>query len=878
VEWDKYHRNVLKLSRAYETSWLATELLSVGKELDRLFHMGDGTKILRLAAAQTGAPLRRMNLPNVTRSSLGMRPLAGSVLVNFKNYASSVFAREAWRFDDHHKGATAAEVLDIGRRLTSVALVSFTLVFVDYHDQTEEPWLKQIQSTTRGEPWALEHERRERMRRESRVQGALYWIREFVRVIYLLSQHAPPTDLRNLARAAFYARASDFWRAFGGPFTEHAPVAQDRCRVADCARGSAWARVLPRFMLALPSLACLPCPTFHDAELLAVVPPAKSRSWCLGSHCQCAFLASREQSADPLYARAQVRGRMHTLPAWVVNSPRGGVRMHSRPGELQPAPLRVHYRDPDAPLPLGLAGSRDLFRHGHRVIEGGHVSNCRIRAIDIEVFKEIDAGLAGMEAVGLSVLEAGCSLFSETEGMNAGMARAFACMNQCFDFSRLVREAPTDSDVTAFKQLARMLLPILRRTEWPPYPEVVRGWPRKDTLEAGLEALARQYALLMHRVRAASTARPRLAASWWRTTGYRVTPVAAREWLLRLTRQRCARFRPGANDVANAAALISAFVFGAPSWRLSARLLVALGYPKRKTARMNGRTWQRWQFRPGRSPGGLCTALLPSCKGKLLRVTETLREVDVSAVSAAIDSDEYFARGLPSTGPAEPRRSAWHVVKVHNQSRTMNAVEAANERIGSVMGTYCDKRAHPNASAVLDRTMLHEAGVQCAGDPQDEELVAIVANTFRQLGLSPEHSARSLRHRRELAQSYARLDAASSSESDSSAESAVGSGAEDRAREALSQYGSRKEVLAAAGADRARSMPEMSATDGLRRALAGVDHVVKKQRLFHDLQRDKADGADDRLTAWMDGREGRAWLTQRETRLRAHLPPGVKPC
>ena len=148
-------------------------------------------------------------------------------------------------------------------------------------------------------------------------------------------------------------------------------------------------------------------------------------------------------------------------------------------------------------------------------------------------------------------------------------------------------------------------------------------------------------------------------------------------------------------------------------------------------------------------------------------------------MSAAIDSDEFFARGAPS---AAVRRSAWHCVKIHNHARTMNAVESANERVGSVMGTYYNRRVHPNASLVLDRTMLHEADVQCAGSPQDEELVGVVASTFQRLGLTPDLCERSHRRRRERqAQDAAlgradALDAASSSDADSSGESAVGAG------------------------------------------------------------------------------------------------------
>ena len=159
--------------------------------------------------------------------------------------------------------------------------------------------------------------------------------------------------------------------------------------------------------------------------------------------------------------------------------------------------------------------------------------------------------------------------------------------------------------------------------------------------------------------------------------------------------------------------------------------------------------------------------------------------------------------------------------------------------------------------------------------------MGVVASTFQRLGLTPDLCERSHRRRRERqAQDAAlgradALDAASSSDADSSGESAVGAGG--HASEALLRYEFRGDVAEAAVANRARALPDMSLTPGLRRALTGPGEVVKPQRLFHDLQRSQADGAGDRLAKWMGGEEGRAWLIQRETRLRAHLPRGIKP-
>ena len=211
---------------------------------------------------------------------------------------------------------------------------------------------------------------------------------------------------------------------------------------------------------------------------------------------------------------------------------------------------------------------------------------------------------------------------------------------------------------------------------------MARGWPRAATLDAGLDALARQYALLMLWVRKAKEVKPRLAATFWKTSGYHVCPVIVPRWLLAFVRQCCGEC---SNLVSSAAARISEFLLGpATVWKLSAPVLFMPGHTALSTKRIWQSNRRRWEFRLGRSPGSLCVAFVPGLERKLLRATYAVREVDLSAVNAAIDCDEYFARGLPST--SAPRQSAWQAVKIRNQCRTMNALEAPCERTGSLMG------------------------------------------------------------------------------------------------------------------------------------------------------------------------------------------------
>ena len=52
TEWDKYHREVIKLGRTYDDSWYATELREVAVQLYHLFHLGDGSKIMRMVSVK----------------------------------------------------------------------------------------------------------------------------------------------------------------------------------------------------------------------------------------------------------------------------------------------------------------------------------------------------------------------------------------------------------------------------------------------------------------------------------------------------------------------------------------------------------------------------------------------------------------------------------------------------------------------------------------------------------------------------------------------------------------------------------------------------------------------------------------------------------
>ena len=152
---------------------------------------------------------------------------------------------------------------------------------------------------------------------------------------------------------------------------------------------------------------------------------------------------------------------------------------------------------------------------------------CVASSIVISSFQEVDAACRTIAGFIDNCISEGAKLYGD-EGVSRGMQASLAAMNSCFDFARLVAMPPGHRELSDFRSLAVMLLPILRKCSYPASPRfaaVVRGWPRQANLDAGLDLLVKQYELLMLRVRRA--ARGRLAGEdeWWTTTACEVAAL-----------------------------------------------------------------------------------------------------------------------------------------------------------------------------------------------------------------------------------------------------------------------------------------------------------------------------------------------------------------
>ena len=202
TEWDKWHREDLVLTRAVKAVPMAVELFEVCGLMDQWFNLGEGRLLLKKAAKVAGTRLRSGALPGLTRKVVGLVREPGHLLQNFPAYALGVHGRRAHTRAGHN-GPTQGQLVEGGRRLTSLDFVAFAALFKDLMGFVA-PWTLAVQCSS-TEPWAL---RRLQKKHEAEIEAAiasLTYVRDFLRVLVLLRQHLTPTELQPLV-AAFFTR------------------------------------------------------------------------------------------------------------------------------------------------------------------------------------------------------------------------------------------------------------------------------------------------------------------------------------------------------------------------------------------------------------------------------------------------------------------------------------------------------------------------------------------------------------------------------------------------------------------------------------------------------------------------------------------------
>ena len=707
-------------------------------------------------------------LPGMTRKAAQLCSEPGHLLDNFKAYVVGLRLRDEWRKAGHDQ--KASKLIDAGRRLSSTQLVCFGLAFRDIMSGVVAPWVLAVQKTSM-EPWVVQHHWKEHEKRLIAAVEALSYYRDFVRILVLLRQWVPASTLRNLAKAVFYAGPSCF-------FVETASGRETP---------TLWGRSIPSVVFGVADMLHTSPPTFHGVELICVQEPWQSEYVLLGPHCQCPFLrpGRHKNKAKVNLGKSQ---RKVNVPCWVSE---GRSHMKAQPGgigddvaavaggdalvaSIRPCPADIRWKwvqKGSLTLARGVSPER-RFRPNPRA-HASHCSSCIVSPLLPQLLLEVDSALAAAMAFLRKLLHEECQLFGP-EGMSTGMAKVTECIGRCFDWGRLVHSSPTVHDVNSFYEAYQLLSPFLRHTEWPSqeeFPLVVHGWPDRNTM-------CYQYSLLMRRVRLAAPTKK--ARDWWQTIGFRVVPVVSYVSVIQVlgpsvhkafddaAEGKCeVHWRTKACFLYRIASVVSTFLgrgthsddalgasgdaleaSGAPkSFIVSPSKLARVGFPwkgRQRSGLQKRVIVDKWAVRPA-EPGGLATLVLAGSVGKLVYIDEHVKELDWSAVSAAIDTNPHFSRDGPSFGKTRrSRMSTWHAARMHHQCRMLGVPEACCERTGSVMKRLWQKNTSIAVSALMDLTSLAAAGVECCGTERDEQLCQAVADCMTHMGRAPTIGKRTL--------------------------------------------------------------------------------------------------------------------------------------
>ena len=620
---------------------------------------------------------------------------------------------------------------------------------------------------------------------------------------------------------------------------------------------------------------------------MLVVPPRCPDEWaCIGPHCQC---RSRRPGKTPqsVLHRLKVKGKRrnvrmaHWVPEVAGHAKSGDTYFPRGSSITHHAGIEYAARKKADLFLLGRPGEADKFRPTTR----GGKSRCLLPWQLVAAFDDVDVALSSAARFVDRLAREHDALFS-TEGASAGMRRVLDAMSVCFDWEHLVVKAATAAQVKEFLTVARMLMPYLRHTEWPPadqFPRVQHAWPEENVLTF-------QYILMCSRLR--QMRRP----PWWVVEGAVVERVEAGGVELWLAQRIFGPLLSGAVGpwtpqklrlpahpaeeslrralTARIAMVLSSFLRPAPPARFYVSLqgLAFVGYPCRERLRphmMRSSVSRVWRCRlEDAVPGGLVKLVLPGMAGKLAYVAEVRRKLDWSAVSAELDTNPALTRGR-TPGSSH----VWHAARIHNFCRPMGSPEAICERVGSHMHQQWTATRHIDSGTLMDEVLLRDAQVTCLGSSRDERIVRDVAECMHHLGRRPlvTEASKQARLRQGAAASSSggrrRRRVGEEVEASSSDESGGGS------RWLLDDWPDSAILRRALSARLEKAVPDVSESS-VAAALTqscGAHGRIQVQPLFQeDLRTSNKSRADSvkrsALQSWLESESGEAFLADKRRR------------
>ena len=681
TSWDAFHRVDVAAWRAVKRVPMAQAVFEVAKQLDILFGVDEGVLLYRGAVAAMALQATAIRAPGGTRKVGYLAGTPGSVLQNYKAIIGSIHARLAW-ISEGRSSQTISHLSQVCRILTDASFIAFSAFLDDLLGKTLHPFSTQVQKAI--EPAVFARAQRRLMGRLRQLPDQLRSTRRLLRVISLCRQWVTAIELKTL------------WLA-------HA--------------SSGAGLMLPNLWRAVAEMLTTATPCYQGVELASAEFLDPSISHCLGPHCQC---PGRIAAGGALRVPVVVRGRRVLVPPWVAH----GSRLQTYDGDLVGVSARWQTWPLGADVPPGL---RNVLR-----IRRASCTGCRVPHDFFITHDSLDGAL---KAAAKLVVELHLELdqILGSVGVNDGMASLLQNVAKCFDWGSLARQAPSADHVLAFREVASVMEPLMRLTDYPvhaDFQDVSRTWP-------AFEELAVQYVVLCRRVRDAAAGaglregevpnarRPpaevaQAARRWSKVVAYKVSPVWSRGVLRHVLRTCLARASRNASVSPSRTArsavlyevctLVCLFEGEVPeeafkTYRVSVNSLSPARGLHRHLAIKVSRDLGHDRAR------------------KLVRVIAEEIEVDISAVSAAVDMHAWFSVGHRRGRPP----LCWHVARLHHRCRLLAPPDAACESIGSQMRWLWDQRMSSISPTVFaDKVHLTSAGVSCLGGDRDETIVETI--------------------------------------------------------------------------------------------------------------------------------------------------------
>ena len=341
---------------------------------------------------------------------------------------------QAWKQSGH--GARSLQALmDLGRRLTNVAFITFAAFFEGFFPSVFVPFSLLVQRT--AEPQELERAATQTMDKLHACKKGLAQIKKLVLVSTLLRQHCAPGEVVRLLDAFCYTKAS---------------------------------RQVPGFLAAVMRIVFMLPPKLQNVALQTTAYEGDEQYHCLGPHCQCLQqnrrrLVLRRMARNPypelgenqvyirIYSQRGRRGQSRRIrvPLWTVS---GAIEDHPERPRVQ-----KHIRSGEV-----LLGANAMRPH----ITEAAGSRCQVPELVYAVSKDIlaacDSASSSIDAF-IGELE---EMFKHV-GVNDDMQEVRNLGGEAFDWNAVLHpnQVCLRSNGEAFKRFTAVLLPFLKNSRWP---------------------------------------------------------------------------------------------------------------------------------------------------------------------------------------------------------------------------------------------------------------------------------------------------------------------------------------------------------------------------------------------------------------------------